>query len=119
MNIINKEIIIVDYRELIKEFENKTGWSSAINGVWNADFTKTVFDIELIEVFQREQDWIGVVYPDSNDINKKNKASLLKEERIEKYKDNIVYNLYLVDIIDWMILNGHLPDKGEFLVMCK
>jgi hypothetical protein len=119
MDITNQEIIIVGYRELIKEFENKTGWSSAISGVWNADFTKIVFDIELIEVFQREQDWIAFVYPDSTDIKKKNKEYLLKEERIERYKDNIVYNLYLVDIIDWMILNGHLPDKGEFLVMCK
>jgi hypothetical protein len=119
MSIINQEIIIVGYRELIREFENKTGWSSAINGVWNADFTKTVFDIELIEIFQREQDWIAFVYPDSTDIRKKNKESLLKEENIAKFKNNVVYSLYLVDIIDWMILNGHLPDKGEFLVMCK
>lgn len=109
-------IVSIRYNELINEFEKHTGWASTRDGAWNADFTKPVFDVELVEVFQREQDWMVFVYADTYDVNKKDKEALLKKENSEEYRGHTIYSLYLSDIVTWMVLNGHLPDEN-FLVI--
>ena len=59
------------------------------------------------------------VYADDSDPLNKNKEFLLKKENSNEYKGNIVYNLFLSDIVSWMVMNNHLPNIGEFLVVDK
>jgi hypothetical protein len=107
----------INYDDLIENFEKHTNWSSVHNGFWNADFNKIVFNINLGELFRREQDWMVFVYVDINNKSiSEDSKSLLKEDNFDKYKESRVYNLYLSDIINWMIKNKHLPYYEQYLV---
>lgn len=113
-----REILVVNYSQVINRFCELTNWSSAHQGAWNADFSKPiVFSVELHEyTCQHEQDWMCFYYPDNCEEVNIDRNSLIDEENCGEYNGQRVYSIHLESILKWLILMNELPTESEFLV---
>lgn len=96
--------------ELIKEFEEITGWSSDKWGEWNSDKSKYCFEIERDEnSLQYEQDWISDYYPSNYDHVTSDKNSLIKDSNI----------ISIGEMLQYFIKIGEIEPCEQFLVGTK
>jgi hypothetical protein len=108
----------VEFRQIVDRFCELTGWASDHLGAWNADPAASIIvHVELAEqTRQHEQDWVMFYYPDNSEFVTKDKESLLSKNK-GQYRGRDTYTVPLESVLQWLTLNGELPDVGEILVV--
>lgn len=105
----------ISFSNVISRFKELTGWAQAH---YDGDNSSPILFHAILAEYtcQHEQDWMCFYSPEDHDEITEDQNSLLDENEKCQYDGKDCYNIYLGEIIQWLVLNGELPDCGEFLV---
>jgi hypothetical protein len=112
-------IQLIEYRSIVDRFSELTGWANGDRGAWNADVSKpAIFDAVLSErTCQHEQDWFCEYYP--SNFQKEVTAdvsSVIALGETGEFEGRIMYEIPLEAIMQWLVVQGELVDKGTIIV---